>query len=81
LTFPCTLDIKIFLRTGEDNFSLVRGVVLQHVGMRDLIRISDRISGGGKYQSLSCRVRASNKQQMDRLYQDLTAHPDIVMVI
>ncbi len=81
LTFPCTLDIKIFLKTDPDNFSLVREVILKHVCINDLIRISDKTSRGGRYQSLSCRVKATNRQQMDNLYRGLTGHPEILMVI
>ena len=81
LVFPCTLDIKIFLNSDPDNFTLARELILKHVPVSDLIRISDKSSKKGKYQSLSCKVRAESQGQMDALFQELTSHPKIIMVI
>ena len=35
----------------------------------------------GRYTSLTCTVRATSREQLDALYQDLCDHPSIVMVL
>ena len=40
-----------------------------------------RPSRQGKYLSVTCVVRATSRQQLDALYQELCDHPDVVMVL
>ena len=40
-----------------------------------------RASRNGRYISLTCTVRATSREQLDALYQDLCDHPSIVMVL
>ena len=40
-----------------------------------------RASKNAKYISLTCRIQATSKQQLDDLYRALTAHPMVVTVL
>ena len=40
-----------------------------------------RESSSGKYQSLTMTVNAASKAQLDRIYQDLTGHPLVKVVL
>jgi putative lipoic acid-binding regulatory protein len=40
-----------------------------------------RASKNARYISLTCTVRATSREQLDALYQDLCDHPLIVMVL
>jgi len=81
LTFPCFIDVKIFLSAQENNLELVRDVLLQSIQPEELESIHQKQSKQGKYHSFSCRIRASDRQQMDQLYRYLSSHPEVLMVI
>ena len=80
-SFPCVIDIKVFLLAGENNPMLVRKLILQYIAETDLLEISVKESRKAKYQSLNCRVNAQSKMLMDLVYKALSAHPDILMVL
>ena len=81
LTFPCIIDVKVFLAAGANNLELVRDVLLLSIQSEDLLDISKKESRGGKYQSYSCRINATSKSQMDDLFTKLSSHPEVIMVI
>jgi len=35
----------------------------------------------GRYLSLTCVIRATSREQLDRLYRELCDHPMVVMVL
>jgi putative lipoic acid-binding regulatory protein len=43
--------------------------------------VSTRPSSGGKYLSVSVRVQAQSREQMDALYRDLSGHQRVLMVL
>ena len=81
LTFPCIIDVKVFLSARENNLELVRDVLLQSISSDELESIDRKQSKHGKYHSFSCRVKAASRQRMDQLYIYLSSHPEILMVI
>jgi putative lipoic acid-binding regulatory protein len=40
-----------------------------------------RPSRQGRYLSVTCVVRATSREQLDALYQELCDHPGVVMVL
>ena len=40
-----------------------------------------RSSSKARYTSLTCTVRATSREQLDALYQELCDHPLVVMVL
>jgi putative lipoic acid-binding regulatory protein len=81
LSFPCVIDIKVFLSTDANNEMLVRELIVQHTGEIDLLNINVTESRTAKYQSLSCRVNARSKLLIDQVFNTLSTHPDILMVL
>ena len=81
MEFPCVIDVKVFLNARENNFELVRDVLLQSIDSEDLHDISRKESKRGKYHSFSCRINATDREQIDRLFQHLSSHPEVLMVI
>jgi len=43
--------------------------------------IETRRSSKARYVSLTCTVRATSREQLDALYQELCDHPMVVMVL
>lgn len=81
LQFPCTFPLKI-IGDGEADFpSLVVRLVRDHVADLDETQITRRTSSSGRYQALSVIINAQDRAQLDALYQTLSAHPRITMVL
>jgi hypothetical protein len=59
----------------------VTGIVRKHAPDFDAATIEMRPSRQGKYLSVTCVVRATSREQLDALYQELCDHPDVVMVL
>jgi uncharacterized protein len=56
-------------------------IVLKHAPGFEPATIEMRPSRQGKYLSVTCVVRATSREQLDALYQDLCDHPGVVMVL
>jgi uncharacterized protein len=56
-------------------------VVLRHAPDFCPETIEMRPSRQGKYLSVTCIVRATSREQLDALYQELCDHPGVVMVL
>jgi len=59
----------------------VTSIVRRHAPDFDPATVEMRPSRQGKYLSVTCVVRATSREQLDALYQELCDHPDVVMVL
>jgi putative lipoic acid-binding regulatory protein len=59
----------------------VTGIVRKHAPDFDAATVEMRPSRQGKYLSVTCTVRATSREQLDALYQELCDHPSVVMVL
>ncbi|EIJ41145.1 hypothetical protein BegalDRAFT_0223 [Beggiatoa alba B18LD] len=80
--FPCEFPIKVmgFAELGFD--ALVIEIVQRHC-QHELHKeaISLRTSSGGKYMAVTVTFTAHSREQLDALYQELTGHQKITMVL
>ena len=81
LTFPTPFPIKVMGRTEPGFAQRVLDVVLRHAPDFDSASMEMRASSAGNYLSLTCTIRATSREQLDALYRELTAMPDVVMVL
>ncbi len=81
MEFPCELDIKVFARKGSGIESKIEELLSEHLSPDQLLGVRVKDSSKGKYQSLSCRVSAESRVQIDSVYQFLGKHPDIIMLL
>ena len=81
LTYPCDFPIKVMGRKQPRFVQAVTGIVRKHAPDFDAATIEMRPSRQGKYLSVTCVVRATSREQLDALYQELCDHPDVVMVL
>ncbi len=56
-------------------------IVRRHAPDFDAASVEMRPSRQGKYLSVTCMVRATSREQLDTLYQELCDHPSVVMVL
>jgi len=59
----------------------VADIVLKHAQDFDPATVQMRPSRQGTYLSVTCVVRATSREQLDALYQELCDHPWVVMVL
>ena len=56
-------------------------IVLRHAPDFQVDTLEMRPSRQGKFLSVTCLVRATSREQLDALYQELCDHPGVVMVL
>ena len=81
LEFPCAFPLKIMGRTTDGFAQAVLDVVLRHAPDFDSASMEMRPSRQANYLSLTCIVNATSREQLDALYRELSAHPQVVMVL
>ena len=81
LDFPCDFPIKVMGRKAPGFAQSVTDIVLRHAPDFDPATVEMRPSRQGRYLSITCVVRATSREQLDALYQELCDHPSVVMVL
>lgn len=81
LTFPCRYEVKAMGRAGARFEALVHAIVSRHVPAEELLAVQARESRERKYVSLTCTIRARNRAQLDDIYRELGACPEVLMAL
>ena len=81
LKFPVEFPIKIIGINSPDFQNNMTQILLRYVTDLDMESITTRESNSGKYLSVSARFIAENRVQVDNLYRELTARPDVKWVL
>jgi len=77
--FPCEFPIKAMGKKEFDIEGIVLGVVRQHSDAITEGSIRARESKSGTFVSITVHIEAQSKAQLDAIYMDLTAHPELLM--
>ncbi|HQR51666.1 MAG TPA: DUF493 domain-containing protein [Burkholderiales bacterium] len=81
IQYPCDFPIKI-MGTSQPGFAqTIVDIVRRHAPDFDPATIEMRVSRARKYLSVTATIRASSREQLDALYQELSDHPMVVMVL
>ena len=81
LQFPCEFPIKIIGNNHPGYQANMVAILLKHVPDLIMDTIGAKESSGGKYLSVSAHFTAQSRAQVDDLYRELTAHPDVKWVL
>lgn len=81
IEYPCDFPIKIMGKTQQDFTQTVLAIVKQHAPDFDTTTMSVRTSKNGTYLSITCTIRAISRPQLDALYQALSNHPMVAVVL
>ncbi len=81
IEYPCDFPIKVFGQSQQGFAQAVMQVVLRHDPSFKPASIEMKSSKNARYVSLTCTVRATSREQLDALYQELCDHPMVVMVL
>lgn len=81
LTFPCLFPIKIMAEKHSALRFEIVDIVQTHAPDFMETMLLERESKGGNYISLTVTVNAQSKSQLDALYQALTSHSKVKVVL
>jgi putative lipoic acid-binding regulatory protein len=81
LEFPCDFPIKVMGAAAEDFDTLVVEIIRRHADDLAESDVQMRPSSGGRYLSVTVTIRATSRAQLDRIYQELSAHERVLMVL
>jgi putative lipoic acid-binding regulatory protein len=81
LEFPCEFTIKVFGVASDQFEPAVMDIILKHHADLHESAIRRRPSKDNKYIALSIILHIESKQQLDYIYQDLTASPYVIMAL
>jgi len=81
MTFPCSFPFKVMgLNTSTFEESMLQ-IIKKHIPSLDASNKYQKPSKNGKYIALTVTFIADSKEQLDNLYREITAHPEVRMVL
>lgn len=81
IEYPCDFPIKIMGKAEQDFTQVVLEIIKHHAPDFDESTMKVLASKGGNYLSITCTIRATSRSQLDALYQTLTDHPLVSIVL
>ena len=81
LTFPCEFPIKAMGKADCELDSIVVEIVRRHAPDLTEGAVNSRASTKGNYVSVTVVVRATSREQLDAIYQDLVDCEQVIMAL
>ena len=81
LDFPARVHIKAIGAANNRFEALVHQIVSRHIAPDALLASSTRESSGGKYLAVTITVQADSRDQVDRIYQELSHCQDVLIAL
>lgn len=86
LVFPTPFPVKAMGRmkgmgAHADFAQTVLTIVVRHAPDFDAETLEMRPSRNGTFVSVTATINATSKSQLDDLYRELSAHPDVLMAL
>ena len=81
IQYPCQFPIKVMGRREDGFAQAIAEVAQRHARDFDPATIEMRSSKQGRYLSLTLVIHARSREQLDALYEELSGHPMVIMVL
>ena len=81
IEYPVDFPVKVMGRTQPGFAQAMLALVKSHAPDFDESSVGMRSSREGRFLSLTFVIRATSRQQLDALYQDLSDHPMVQMAL
>ena len=81
LTFPCRYPVKAMGRDNGQFPTLVCELVSQHLAPDSAPEVRTRPSRNSRFISVTVSIEAHSRAQLEAIYSELNAHPDVLMVL
>jgi putative lipoic acid-binding regulatory protein len=79
--FPSDFPIKVMGRHDSDIRALTQAIVERHAGPIADTNVKTRTSADGNFLALTYVVRAESREQLDKIYRELTACKSVLMAL
>lgn len=79
--FPCKFPIKVMGRQSEEFEFAVVQILRRHIPKLSEAAIRRRDSKQKRYSALTIVIEAQSREQLDAIYQDLTACEHVLMAL
>ncbi len=81
LSFPCAFPLKVMGVREEGFAQAMLEIVLRHAPDFDASAMQMRPSSGARYLALTFNLTAHSRAQLDALYREISAHPQVKVVL
>jgi hypothetical protein len=81
IAFPCRFPIKVMGRDQTEFEAHVLQIISPHVDDITAADVAIRASKNGNFISITVTVDANNQDQLDRIYQTLSASEQVLYVL
>ena len=81
LEFPCDYPLKVLGRPAGEWRVRVHAIVLRHAPDTDAERVRERLSSSGNFLSVSYRLNARSREQVEALVAELKACDGVLMLL
>ena len=81
LEFPCSFPIKAMGKNSDNFKELVSGIILRHAELFEGEEVRARTSGSDNFLAITITIHAVSQEQLDRIYQELTASEQVLMAL
>jgi putative lipoic acid-binding regulatory protein len=81
LEFPCRFPVKAMGRNHDDFEAVVTDIVLRHADIFPGHGVTTNVSGAGNFVSVTVTIEATSRDQLDRIYIDLTDCERVLMAL
>ena len=81
LKFPCDIGIKAMGLATDEFRSAVLTIIDTHCEACDQLSVKSRSSNAGKYLSITTTIRATRREQLEKIYFALSENPYVIMAL
>lgn len=81
MKFPCEFSLKVMGETNMDLDLAISPILNKYIGDIEMIKFATKESAAGKYQSITVTFTAESQEQLDNIYREITALPNVLMVL
>lgn len=81
IEYPCDFPIKAMGLATDPIEEIVNHIVRRHLPHQQTFQSQHKNSSNGKFISITLVLEAQNRQQLDAIYQELSAHKKILMTL
>ena len=81
LEFPCSFPVKVMGRDQECFRRIAVEIVARHAGKLAEDAVTESSSRKGNFLSITITIQAKSQDQLDKLYNDLSSHEEILVAL
>jgi len=81
MNFPGEFTLKVFGTVEANLEAIIVPVIRKNNVDIERLRMSARVSSGGKYTAFTASFWVDSQEQLDSIYRELSSNPQIIMVL